>query len=191
MKTFVCEIESSSPYSQGKFYEVPKLPKEQPDKYEERTWRNRMHSDDKGFMFIPPMAFKNCIAEAAKFISMGVPGKGKATYTKHFVSGILVTDPITLNVKTADVPGVWRHVPSNGMRGGSKRVKKCFPEIPSWKGDLTVYVLDDLITKDVFKEHLEEAGKFIGVGVFRPACNGFFGRFKVGKITETAGTPKD
>ena len=44
------------------------------------------------------------------------------------------------------------------------------------------YILDDTITEDVFKEHLEEAGKFIGIGRFRPRNNGFYGRFAVDKI---------
>jgi hypothetical protein len=47
---------------------------------------------------------------------------------------------------------------------------------------LTVYILDDTITKKVFEIHIKEAGKFKGVGRFRPSNNGFYGRFEVIKI---------
>jgi hypothetical protein len=39
--------------------------------------------------------------------------------------------------------------------------------------------LDDTITEEVFKLHIEQAGQFIGLGSFRPRNNGYYGRFKV------------
>ena len=156
-----------------------KLAKETPQDHEERTWRERLHVNEQGYVFIPQMAFKNCIAEAAKYLSKPVPGKGKATDTKHFEAGIMVTNSLVLDVRAEDVKGEWFFVPSNGMRGGSKRVDKCFPVIPEWSGKVTFFIYDELVTKDVFTEVLEEAGRFIGIGRFRPRNNGFYGRFDV------------
>jgi len=51
--------------------------------------------------------------------------------------------------------------------------------VPTWEGDVIFYVLDDTITEKVFRYHLEQAGKFIGIGRFRPRKNGFYGRFEV------------
>ena len=185
MKTAVTLLESISPYSQSRFYQTPKLEKESSADYEARTWRDRMHTTEDGRVFMPPMAFKNCLAEAAKFLSIQIQGKGKATYTKHFEAGVMVVEGLTLNIKKADVAGEWFHVPSDGKRGGSKRVLKCFPVIPKWSGEVTWHILDDTITKDVFAKHLEEAGKFIGLGRFRPRNNGFYGRFSVKEIKWT------
>ena len=42
----------------------------------------------------------------------------------------------------------------------------------------------ETITLSVFRKHLEEAGKFIGIGRFRPRNNGFYGRFEVKEIHE-------
>ena len=53
-------------------------------------WRERLHVNSDGYVFIPPMAFKNCISEIAKYRSDKIPGKRNATYTKHFESGVLV-----------------------------------------------------------------------------------------------------
>lgn len=183
MKTAVVKLSSVSPYSQSKFYEVPKLEKESSAAYEERTWRERLHYDNEGNVFIPPMALKNCLSEAAKYLSIQIPGKGKATYTKHIEAGVLVMTPVYIGMKKDDVPGQWLFVPSDGKRGGSTRVKKCFPIIHEWKGEAEFTVLDETITKEVFHHILVEAGRFIGIGFFRPRNNGFYGRFSVDSIS--------
>jgi hypothetical protein len=177
----VCEatLESISPYSQSKHYETDKLDKENAKDYEERTWKDRLHTSEDGMVFIPPMAFKNALSEIAKFLSVKIPGSGKSTYTKHFVAGVLVMDALPLGIHKDQVPGEWLFVPSDGMRGGGKRVSKCFPLIKSWGGTVTFYILDETITPEVFEKHLKEAGAFIGIGRFRPRNNGFYGRFRV------------
>jgi hypothetical protein len=182
MKTATVTLKSISPYSQSKHYSVPKLEKEIAKDYEARTWRERMHFDENESIYIPPMAFKNCLSEAAKFLSIQIPGKGKATYTKHIEAGVLVMDPVPLGLKKEDVPGEWLFVPSDGRRGGGTRVEKCFPRIDEWSGNVTFHVLDETVTEEVFTHHIEEAGKFIGIGRFRPRNNGFYGRFEVENI---------
>jgi hypothetical protein len=57
-------------------------------------------------------------------------------------------------------------------------VEKYFPVIQKWEGTAIFSILDETITEDVFFTHLEQAGKFIGLGSFRPRNNGYFGRFK-------------
>jgi len=179
VKIATATLESISPYSQSRHHTTEHLDRELPNDYEKRTWRNRLHVDDNGNVFIPPMAFKNCLSEAAKFISMPVRGRGKATYTKHFEAGVLVMEPVPLGVKAVDVEGEWLFLPADGKRGSGKRVDKRYPLIRAWKGDVNFYVLDEIISQDVFKQHLEAAGKFIGIGRFRPRNNGFYGRFEV------------
>jgi hypothetical protein len=118
----------------------------------------------------------------AKYLSMQIPGKGKNTYTKHLESGLLVTDNLVLPIHKDEVKGEWIFVPSDGRRGGGKRVWKCFPLIEQWKGDVVFHILDDTITEDVFEHHLRQSGQFIGIGRFRPRNNGYYGRFKVNEI---------
>lgn len=182
MKTAIASLRSLSPYGQNAYVQTPKLDKESAKDYEIRTWRDRLHSTEDGRVFIPPMAFKNCLSESAKFLSIQIPGKGKATYTKHFEAGVLVTEGLTLPNLKSEVRGQWLFVPASGVRGDGKRVEKCFPVVDHWEGDVTFYVLDETITEDVFRKVLEEAGKFIGLGFFRPKNNGFWGRFEVIKI---------
>lgn len=177
----ICDatLESASPYSQSRCYETERGDKESHKDFERRTWRDRVHATDDGTIYIPPMSFKNALSEVAKYLSEQIPGKGKATYTKHFEAGVLVTEPTILSVKKDEVDGEWLFVPSDGRRGGGSRVWKCFPLIKSWKGTVRFHILDDTITPDVFNKHLSQAGSFIGIGRFRPRNNGFYGRFRV------------
>jgi hypothetical protein len=159
-----------------------KLPKESHADYEVRTWRERCHADEHGMIFIPPMAFKLCIGQAAGFLGTKIPGRRNATYTKHFEAGIIVLDALPLGIRKEDVKGEWLFVPADGKRGGSTRVDKCFPLIPHWSGEVTFHILDGVITESVFGETLREAGNFIGLGRFRPISRGYYGRFEVKKL---------
>lgn len=183
MRVAVAELESVSPYGPSRYYQTPKLDKEIPKDYEARTWRDRCHVNEQGHIVIPPLMFKNCLDNAARYLSHKIPGKRNATYTKHFEAGVMVLDPLVLPLKKEDVQGEWLFVPSDGKPGGGSRVEKCFPVIPSWKGKVTYHVLDDTLTPDVFEEHLREAGNFIGIGRFRPQKRGYYGRFKCLKVS--------
>lgn len=182
MRIVLATLKGISPYSQGKHYEVEKKPKELAKDYEERTWRERCNADKDGRLFIPPQAFKGCVETAARYLGVQIPGKGKATYSKHFKSGILVPEGMPLPITKDKVSGEWLFVPSDGRKGGGKRVMKCFPVIPEWSGQVIYYLLDDIITPDVFEQHLREAGNFIGVGRFRCENGGYYGRFTVEKL---------
>lgn len=150
------------------------------DQQEERTWRDKAHTDEDGNVFIPPTAFRNALQNAAKYLSMPIKGKGKRTYTKHFKSGIITgSDPLYVGVKKDAIKGQWLFVPSDGKAGGGSRVYKCFPILHAWEVDVIYYILDETISEEVFEKHLEIAGQFIGVGSWRPQNGGMNGRFEV------------
>ena len=185
MKTAVAKLTSESPYSQSRHYSsdaVPKLNKEGADAYERRTWRHRMHVTKDGYVEIPGTAFANALKESAKRLKLQVPGKGRVEYTKYFEAGVMVIDGVKLAVKAADVKAEELFVSSDGRRGGGKRVTKFFPRIESWSGDVTFYVLDDIITEEIFARVLVGAGMVVGIGRFRPQSCGFYGRFSVDSI---------
>lgn len=181
----VATLKSITPYGQNRFYQVPKLEKELAQDFEERTWRERCHYNQDGYIFIPPMAFKNGLSDTAKYLSEPIgQGKGKATYTKHFDAGILVVDGPVLPEKKETVPGHWQLVPSDGGKNGAHgpKVLKCFPMIQQWEANVTFYILDPIITKDVFEKHMREFGALIGIGWFRPRNKGYWGRFSLEEL---------
>ena len=181
MLRITCTITGVSPISFSAPIQSVKNTGESHDAFEQRTWRERLHVDAKGIVFIPPNAIKNCLSDVAKYLSESVPGKGKATYTKYFEAGILCTDPVSLGVKGSEVAGNRLFVPASGKRGDGKRVWKTFPVIPQWSGTVVIYVLDPILIDrpEKIKEYLGHAGKFIGLGFFRPRNNGYLGRFDI------------
>lgn len=187
MRTVIVNLESNSPYSQGKHVSLLEHPyiggNENKAVYEKRTWMHKMHVDDKGYVFIPPMAFKLSLCEAAQYMSIKIPGKGNSTYTKNFVSGVQVIQPATLPIKAEDVPCYSVFVPSDGgNKGGGSRVEKFFPIIYNWKATVEYLIFDSSIPKDVFIKHLATAGTLIGIGVFRPRNAGYYGRYSMTDI---------
>jgi hypothetical protein len=190
MKIAKARLVSTSAYSQSRHFtkeEVPPKEKEIADAYERRTWRHRLHVGRDGNVFIPPMSFSNAVKSSAKRLGMKVPGKGQKTYTKSFEAGVMVTDPLPLGMKADEVPADELFVPSDGIRGSGKRVTKLFPRIDAWEGEVTFYILDDLIDEKVFKQVLDNAGLLVGIGRFRPENCGYYGRFKVEKLEWSEG----
>lgn len=182
MKKAIVTLESAGSYQQSKFHETPKLAKEGHDAYEERTWRERCHHLSDGTLYIPGDQFKNCISDIAKFLGEVIKGKGKSTWTKHFVSGVRVLDPLLLTVKKDEVEPLVQLGSSQGKRGFGSKVKKYFPLIKEWSGVVEFLIVDDTITEDVFERYLREAGLLVGIGKQRPANGGDFGRFIVKSV---------
>lgn len=179
MITATVHLKSLSPYSQSRAHVVPKLDKEGADVYEQRTWRERLHTDTDGMVYIPHSAFKNCLSEAAKYLSLQIPGKGKATYTKHFEAGVMVLSPMPLGVHKDTIEGETLYLNADGVRGSGKRVWRTMPLIRSWEGTVEFLIVDPMITREVFEKVLDEAGRLIGIGRYRPRNNGIYGRFAV------------
>lgn len=188
IRTIRCDLRSLSPMSQSRYYKEEKLDGEQPDSFEERTWRERMHTDDSDQVFVPPMALKLALDSAATYLGKRIPGQGTKTWTKKFQAGLMCVTPMLLNnwegdpILGDDVEGKWLFVPSDGVKGGGKRVERCFPEIPQWVGQAEFLLMDQIIEEAVFTEHLGVAGALRGLGRFRPERQGFYGRFEIVSI---------
>lgn len=177
MKIANVHLTGTSAISFSRYIQAEKKPKELHDEFEKRCWRERLHRDKDGWVVIQPMMIIKSIQGASSYLGTKIPGKRNATYTKHFRSGIRCNQPIVLPIKVDEVPGEWYLVPADGRTGGTTRVLKCFPVIDEWEGDIAIYITDDMITEDVFQEHLDTAGQLIGIGRFRPERAGFYGCF--------------
>lgn len=163
--------------------------------HEKRTWQARMHLDESGAPFMPAMSLKKSLDSASAYLGK-IPGERNATYVKRFKSGLLITDNIKLLVpdkggkqrpaKADDFDGEWLFLDANGKGGaaGSSRVKRRMPRLIQWSADAEVHLIDEVITHDVLERALVDAGRFVGLGRFRPQSGGFYGRFIVDTIEE-------
>lgn len=182
MKTCDVHFSGLAPYSASRAHEEPKLKGETADAYEDRTWKLKAHIEN-GRVFIPPMGFKMAVDRAAKVGGKQVPGKGKATYTKFFESGVIVTDPVFV-ADEKDILCERIHANADGVRGSGKRVWRKFPRLDKWSGVVrfTIIAPELIQAPDVFEETVRSAGVSVGVGRFRPERGGYFGRFDCSKF---------
>jgi hypothetical protein len=185
MKIYHATLESVTPYSQGRHHDTPKLEREGPEAYDKRTYLQRLHTS-MGEIYIPPMAFKLCLEETAQYLGMQVAGRGKATYTKHFRQGILINEPVMLGLKPADtrLERIFTSLEPNKIKG--PRGWRHFPVIDRWGGVLQITVVDEIITASILQQHLRLAGQITGIGIWRPANKGMWGKFKLLKLEEVA-----
>ena len=178
-------LTSLSPMTHSRQHDAPRLEKESPDDYDRRTWREKLHVEDrngKRTVVIPAMALHQAIAAAAKYSKKQIVGQGKATWTAKFASGIMIPENPALNIDPETLQNVTISANADGVRGSGKRVTRRFPVIPAWTTTFEVYILDTIITEEIFTEMVEIAGMFIGIGQYRPQNWGTNGRFKVSRI---------
>lgn len=156
--------------------------------FEDRCWKERVHVDANGHLFIPAMAVKRAMETGATSVGRKIPGRGAATYAKRFRSGIMVLeDAIVMAPETGrpltmdDVEFEWLDVPSDGKVGGPIRVLRKFPfvEKGKWMLHVSIHVLDGVITPEALTEAAHAAGMSGGLGRYRPGSQsgGCYGRF--------------
>lgn len=172
-------LQSTRPYSSSRYHGEKKKAKELDDAFEERIWREKCHFTDKGEVYIPAQSFTDAIIRASEHDSQKVPGKGQATWSKHFASGVrCVSYPgLMLGIKKDKVSGIWLPCHADGKRTCGRRVLRCFPVIPQWEGEVEFGVFDSIITEDIFRHYLVTAGLLIGIGRWRPQNKGNNGTF--------------
>ena len=182
IKTATIPIVGTSPLSFGRHHEESKHGEnESHDQYERRTFPEKTHYDHTtGEVYVPPLMFKKSLEVAPAFLNLGtIPGKGSSTYTKFFLSALMITDPVYIGQKISDGRDEVLFVNPMGKRNSGTRVKRWFKTFDEWAGILKVTILNsDIVTEKIFERVLIASGIFVGVGRFRPQNGGFYGRFK-------------
>lgn len=155
------------------------------EQFEEETWQLRTHVDTDGRLFWPPLALKNALEEAGRFLSEKIPGEGKKTFTDRFRKGVQTLQKMHLCLHDGtpctmdDIVPRAMFVPSDGQRGGGKRVMKKFPALTQWQTVANILISDPKITDEVLTRHLRAAGQFVGFGPMRIGNGGINGIFEV------------
>lgn len=186
MYTATCRLTGATVMSHSAPVSSVKDKNESSDAFERRTWREHLHVTSDDIVFIPPMALKLCLMECAQYLAETIPGKGKATFTKHITAGVQILNELPLD-KPKDKPILGKtiepdrlYLNADGRRGGGTRVWRMYPIIPTgWTTVATIYVLDITIEPDKLQEYLQFAGQFIGLGRFRGRVGGLNGRFRI------------
>jgi len=131
-----------------------------------------MYYDDEVGCYIPSKQLRASLVKSGT--SFKIKGRMGKTY-KDLVNATVEVEPdkIPLGKKNFD----YNHQEFVKIqRNQILRSRPAFKK--GWEAEFTLLVMDDQMQKDILKEIVENAGKFIGIGDWRP----HFGRFEVVKF---------
>lgn len=136
----------------------------------ESEWNASMYYDPEIGPFIPSQNIEGCIAEAGKIHRLGKAVK-QAVQVVNDVAKLEYDGP-------RDKDALWGSGKFSDVRGvnvGGKKVMRCRPLFTAWSAQFDISFMDDVIERKDLVEIIEEAGRRVGIGTYRPR----FGRFTV------------
>jgi hypothetical protein len=139
----------------------------------------KAYSDDKGNLYIPGPNIFSCIIQAGTFHKCG---KSKITTLKSSLipAGMSIMDLVCpLDTMEFEVDSRSVVIPSTGGRIMAHR-----PRLDEWSLTFTLDVDTTMFDLKTARLLIDDAGKKVGLGDFRPARKGPFGKFVVVKWEE-------
>ena len=126
--------------------------------------------------YVPSAYIRNSLIEAGKAVQ--IKGKRKATYSKLLGSTLIVQpDAILINSTSG-----WEPFTTTAVNPTTKgRMMVTRPMFKDWKLSFEVTITDDINEED-FAKIFDEAGRYVGIGDWRPAKKGMYGKFVVTKL---------
>ena len=178
MKKFNITIEGTSPLLMNRPSQLDIADKSKDVKRETQTPQEiakaKLYTDAEDRIYIPATWFQGTIVEAGKQKKMGGKGSSKATYSKVAGSSVEINPfEIILDAKWK----VFSILSVNPTTKGRNILHR--PQFDKWEISFEVCFEETQIEPSVMKELFDIAGKFVGVGDWRPAKKGRFGKFQV------------
>jgi len=139
-------------------------------------WQKSMYFDDEIGCYIPAEQIKASLVQAGK--SFRIKGRMGKSY-KDFVKATVFIDPnrIPLGKKEPDyIHEAFVVIQRNQVLRRRPAFKK------GWEAEFNLVVLDEQIGTDRLKQIIEYAGKFCGIGDWRPD----YGRFEIVEFEENS-----
>ena len=134
----------------------------------------KAYKDNDRNLFIPGPNIFSCIITAGKFHKVG---KSKVTTMKTSLvpAGLSIRDIVCpLGTKEFEVDSRSVVIPSTGGRVMAHR-----PRLDRWKTRFILDVDTDMFSLEFVRELINDAGRKIGLGDFRPDRKGPFGKFSI------------
>lgn len=125
---------------------------------------------DKDGPFIPGMNIDSCLVEAARMNKLGKTVKRAMMILEDKVA-LCYAGPRTAE----DLADDMRFIDARSVRVGMARLTRFRPKFADWTAECTLAIDTDQINLNEVRQIVENAGKLIGLGDFRPR----FGRFAV------------
>lgn len=181
MKTYKVTIEGISPLLMNRpsamIGDISKDKKPFTDEAEQMA-HSKLYVNPEGELYQPSTHIYGALIEAGKHKK--VVGKGKATYSK-IVGYAVQIDPFEIKheIQKWEIFSILAVNPNTKGRNLLHR-----PILKSWKLNFNISFEEDEIAPSIMKELFEIAGKVAGIGDWRPAKKGPYGKFQVVSWTE-------
>lgn len=130
-----------------------------------------LYKDVKGDIIVPSFCVLSCLRESAK--NFQVPGKGKKTFKNFIYAGV--------QIEPMDIPLIYRggyEVDLKTVVVQRSRIVRARPRFDEWTLIFTLEIIDPIITPQILKQIIGDAGKYNGLLDFRP----LYGLFKLTKF---------
>lgn len=181
MEKIHCKIQGISPLLQHRYRfadELDESAKRRSGKKDySLEWRSALYWDDQLGIVQPATHLEGALIKAAT--SFIIPGRGKKSYKDLFRSAIFVTpDYLSHGLKGTPEKLVEQGkiaIDRRLVRVNNSGVERLRPMLKDWSLEFTIEIHDEQISKDTVKQILDHAGRYIGIGDFRPK----YGRFSV------------
>lgn len=135
---------------------------------EQGAYKNRA-----GEYFIPALHIEGSLTGAGALVKSKVGNTRKSM--KNIVAAMFSVSPDELIIPKYDEIDVRTAV----NHFTHARIVKYRPLWTEWEVKFTLNVDNDTITDDTVHGIIEDAGRYIGIGSYRPTANGKFGRFEL------------
>ena len=143
----------------------------------EKDALKKLYIDADERIYTPSNHVEMALIEAGKKVK--VKGQGKATYSKLFGSMVTIEEFELIHLKQKyEIFKMLVVIPST-----KGRVMRYRPMFKDWEFEFHIN-FEDEIPAEAIKECLEIAGKYVGIGDWRPKKKGKFGKFQVVKFEE-------
>lgn len=141
--------------------------------------RANFHSyvDENGNFFLPGEHLRTSLINAGSFMKSKVGNARKSM--KNIVAAMFIVTPEKISLPPFDEIDKRSAVNKN-VKARIIAIRPKWRE--GWTATFTLLIDDETMTTETVKELLSYAGKYVGIGSYRPTNNGYFGRFKVENI---------
>lgn len=133
---------------------------------------------DKDHCFIPSDQIRGAMINAGTMVKSKVGATTKSM--KSIVAAMFFIEPEMIPIPNFDAIDK-RSAVNRNIKG---RVIVIRPKWNEWNAEFQLSIDNDTIPSEMIEQILGYAGNNIGIGSFRPTCNGYYGRFKVEEIKE-------
>lgn len=144
-----------------------KTPKEEAESF--------LYLNDDGKPSVPNPNLLRCIMDGGSFFKSG---RSKITTQKSsLVPACAMIEEIMVPIESKDGWSIDTRPVRIPATGG--RILRHRPLFNDWRLTFNLQLDETIISEKLMRDIVDAAGQRIGLGAFRPACKGIYGRFKV------------